>query len=177
MLGSILICAAILGMARAQETVPKLPRLDWGACPFACCQLGKWTATKNVTVFSDWKKGRRAVGHTGRGEVVTAITGVNITFEPGRIRVLKSFPEYGIKRGDVLPTYTYRGEGYIDFWWKGKMHSDQIENKECGREDVDEPTCTLSHGKKEWWVRIKRANGTSGWVFGNKGFDGTDACG
>jgi hypothetical protein len=77
----------------------------------------------------------------------------------------------------------YHGEGYFDFWVNGYSRNDQIYTAlrctEATKKETEEtePRCVVDEGDKEWWVRIKTKSGQTGWVEGNIGFDGIDACG
>jgi len=53
------------------------------------------------------------------GGKVVAITGVVITFRPGVVRMDRGLPQYGLKGGDTILTYAYRGEGAWAVWFKG----------------------------------------------------------
>src|SRR5205823_13295764 len=71
---------------------PTLPKIDEKACPFEGCQFGPWTATDQVQLFSTWKKDRKPLVTISKGEAVTAITGVHVTFEPSEIKVIAPMP-------------------------------------------------------------------------------------
>ncbi|HKW34885.1 MAG TPA: hypothetical protein VJN92_17880 [Candidatus Acidoferrum sp.] len=45
-----------------------------------------------------------------KGEVVTGMTGVHITYEPDRIRVFKPIHELHLQPGDIILRYMYRAE-------------------------------------------------------------------
>ena len=91
--------------------------------------------------------------------------------------------DIGVKAGDIILTYMYQGEGYIDAWANGKWLGDQenqqiFSNFACTQADKppDLPTCFVDEGDKEWWVLIKTSSGKQGWIKGAEGFDGADAC-
>jgi hypothetical protein len=164
------------------HTAPELPRIDKNACPFECCQFGNWKTTKNVQAFSGWERNHRQKAfQIKKGEKVQAVTGINITYRPGQLRALKSMADIHVKRGDTILTYMYRGEGDIDSWANGRWLGDQqIETDvPCSeaKKAPDLPACLLNRGESEWWILIKTSSGKQGWVWGNQGFDGSDACG
>lgn len=161
------------------NSAPSLPRIDKNACPFECCQFGQWTANKSVPVFSDWQKGRHKLLTISKGEKVTAVTGIHITYEPGHLRALTNMADINVKPGDTILTYMYRGEGDIDSWANGRWLGDQQLDSvvPCSQTTKPhEPACMLDRGKKEWWVLIKTSSGKQGWIQGNHGFDGSDGC-
>ena len=176
-----LLLVALVPLASAQRKgEPPLPRIDQKACPFECCQFGRWKAEKQIQVFDSWKQQRKKTFTVKRNSTVEAITGVHITHRPDRLRALKSIPEMHIRRGDTVLMYMSHGEGYFDFWVNGFSGNDQIYTSlKCSDEALrnKEALCIESLGKKDWWVQIKDEKGRVGWVQGNKGFSGSDTCG
>src|SRR5215831_8430955 len=105
---SVLLFAALAGaqlnpaLTPQKAPQPRLPKIDRNACPFEGCQFGRWTARQPVQLYSTWKAGRRQIRRVRRGESVSAITGIHVTFEPSRIRVTAPIPAYGLKPGDIV---------------------------------------------------------------------------
>lgn len=157
---------------------PALPKVDYKACPFECCQFGEWKAEQDVTVYDRWsRKGRKKLFTVRAGENVSALTGVHVTYRPGRLKILRDIPDLGLREGDTVETYMYSGEGYIHFWSNGKMQHDQIFTSLNCPQAGEKIACLLDHGDKEWWVKVRTTSGRVGWVRGNEGFSGSDACG
>jgi hypothetical protein len=156
---------------------PRLPKIDQNACPFEGCQFGKWTARKPVRLYSTWKHQRTPVRTVEKGEVVTAVTGVNITFEPAEITVTAPIPQYGLKPGDTIFAYMNLGEGFFNAWFKG-MWVEEFDgsgvapgcNRGCNAKFV-------KPGRLEWWVQVRTKDGVTGWTQETDGFDGTDSLG
>ena len=126
-IGLALVLIVIMSSAICQESEPKampaptLPFYDWKACPFEGCSYRQWTARKAAVLFNTWKRDRRPIARISKGEAVTGITGVVITSRPGTIRMDRDLPENNLKRGDLILTYTYRGEGVSAVWFKGRF--------------------------------------------------------
>jgi hypothetical protein len=157
---------------------PNLPKIDEKACPFEGCQFGAWTATDQVQLFSTWKEDRKPVVMVSKGEAVTAITGVHITFEPSEVQVTAPIADYGLKPGDTIFGYMYKGEGVFSAWFNGYWVEDfdgsGVADAGCSGE------CNaklLKEGRVEWWVEIKTKGGTMGWTKHADKFDGKDALG
>src|SRR6476646_10394466 len=110
---SVLFIAALFlpGVHAAQSKRPELPFFDWNACPFEGCKYGQWTVRKPVVVYDTWKRTRQQVAKLAEGDKVLAVTGVVITYKPGIIRMDHDQPQDGLKRGDLIWTYSYRAEG------------------------------------------------------------------
>jgi hypothetical protein len=184
---SILLIAAVSlpAVHAAQSKRPDLPFFDWNACPFEGCTYGQWTVRKPVVVYDTWKRTRRQVAKLAEGDKVVATTGVVITYQPGIIRANVDLPEYcGLKKGDIVYTYSYRGEGAWAVWLNGKYHDAYCVPPTPG---PNEPRCRedcaateLQAGKKEWWAKIKLPSGKTAWVNMDKefeSFDGVDSLG
>jgi hypothetical protein len=155
---------------------PGLPKIDENACPFEGCQFGAWRTTAAVQLFSSWKKDRKPVAVLSKGEAVTAITGVHITFEPSEMQVTVRIPVYDLKPGDTIYGYVYKGEGVFSAWFNGYWVEDfdgsGIAGAGCNR------NCNaklVKGGKVEWWVEIRAKDRTIGWTSETDSFDGKDS--
>jgi hypothetical protein len=161
------------------QPAPKLPFFDWNACPFEGCTYGKWTATKAIKVFDSWKSDAKVIATLRPAAVVTGLSGVVITYKPGKIRVDDDLPQYGLRRGDSILTYTYRGEGYSAVWFKGRFYrqfdigfTKWPDGSGCGS------GCAGTYvdlGKNVWWAKVRTKSGITGWVNMNEAdFSGVD---
>ncbi len=157
---------------------PKLPKVDLNSCPFEGCQFGKWTAKATVVVYSTWESARKPIATLAKDDEVTALTGVNVVLEPGKVVFDRDVPLYGASKGDTAYMYSDCGEGAADMWVHGRFvkcaepefswHEGYGCQKNCdGR--------WLSLGKSEWWAQIRLKDGTTGWVLVEGNFDGVDA--
>jgi len=154
---------------------PALPKIDQNACPFEGCQFGKWTVLQTVALYSTWKRDRTLVKTLRKGQVVTAITGINITFEPSEILVTAPIEQYNLKPGDRVFGYMNLGEGFFNAWFNG-FWVDVFDASSVA------PGCTrdchakvVKPGRLEWWVQIKLADSVTGWTKQTDRFDGKDA--
>jgi hypothetical protein len=159
---------------------PALPHFDWGACPFEGCTYRQWTARKSIIVYDTWKQRRREVGQLSMRDKVIAVTGVVITFRPGVVRMDRGLPDRDLKRGDVILTYTNRGEGFSAVWYKGHYYSEfditftrWPDGQGCGGTHCAATYIDL--GKKAWWAKVKLMAGRVGWIdMTHADFDGID---
>lgn len=157
---------------------PSLPVVDDNACPFEGCTFRKWFVARDSTIFSSWKDDRKPVSTLKKGEVVTGLTGVHITYEPDRIKVLKPIPELHLQPGDIILRYMYHGEGFADIWVKGQWKKEydctfitEKDGSGCLRDCLAK---VVSEGRKDWWVRLKTAQGSIGWAKVEDQFDCMD---
>lgn len=115
------------------------------------------------------------------GQKVTGLTGVVITFKPGIIRMDRDLADLGLKRGDTILTYAYRGEGFSAVWFDGKYHPEfdisftkWPDGAGCGGAHC--AATYLDLGEKVWWAQVKLKSGRTGWVNMDEGpFDGVDS--
>jgi hypothetical protein len=160
---------AASGLMGQDVKAPKLPYFDWKACPFETCRYGEWTARNAVAIYDTWEENRRPIAQVVKGEKVFAITGVVITFTPGVIRMDRDAPEQGLKRGETILTYAFRGEGFSAVWVHGKYEPEYDisftkwpNGMGCGGAHCAATYVDL--GKKAWWVEVKLASGKTGWL-------------
>ena len=154
---------------------PALPRIDQQACPFEGCQFGRWTVRQRVPLYSTWKRNRTLVVTLHKGQVVRAITGINITLEPSEILVTAPIEQYGLKPGDRVFGYMNLGEGFFNAWFNG-LWLDVFDGSSvapgCSR---DCHARLVNPGRLEWWVQIKVTDRVAGWTRQTDRFDGKDA--
>lgn len=151
------------------QPAPKLPFFDWNACPFEGCTYGKWTASVAVDVFDTWKASGKRIARLPTKAVVTGVSGVVITHKPGVIRLNRDLPQDGLRRGDTILTYTYRGEGFSAAWFKGRFYReyDITFTKWPDGSGCLETDCAGTYvdlGEKVWWAKVRMRSGTTGWV-------------
>jgi hypothetical protein len=167
--------------AKPTTPEPRLPVIDYKACPFEGCTFGKWLVVRDTTIFSSWKGERKPAAKIKKGDVVTGLTGVHITYEPDHVKVFKPIPELHLQPGDVILRYMYHGEGYADIWVKGQWKKDYdctfITEKDGSGCLADCVAKVVSGGKKDWWVQLKTANGSTGWTKADGQFNCMDAFG
>jgi len=167
---------------------PRLPYLDWGACPFECCTYRKWQANTSVTIYKSRNQNAEVAFQLKQGEWVSGVTGVVVTNQFGVSKILKPLelgyrpkdlkPQLSLTPGELVYTLHYLGEGFDLFWYKGKTYSDQISSREP---DPDPPPPELniqviSLPKYVWWAKIRNKAGLIGWTDESNKFNNQDAC-
>ena len=135
-----------------------------------------WTVREAVRIYSTWKAGRKPLRTLGKGERVTALTGIHATLEPAEIRVTRPIPQYGLKPGDTVFAYMNLGGGFFNARFNGswvrEFDGSGVDGLGCNR------NCTaklLKPGRVEWWVKIKAHDGVIGWTRETDKFGGKDA--
>ena len=177
----IAIAAAQAPPAKNSNFEPALPVVNDNACPFEGCAFRKWIASRDVALSSTWKEGREPVTTIKKGQVVTGLTGVHVTFEPGRAEVLQPIPELGVQPGDVILLFMNHGEGFMDIWAKGrwwKEYDCSLITDDKGSGCIRNCAAKLiANGRKEWWVQVKTSDGLTGWAKARGQFDCMDMLG
>jgi hypothetical protein len=169
---------------------PELPVIDHNVCPFEGCVFRQWTVIKPATLCNSWRDERKAIGELKEGEKVQGVTGTYVIHKPDRFLVKKPIPLFSLNPGDVILQYQEWGEGSADLWAKGRWHRDF----DWGETQDGDPVLTqdgftlppvfpegsvelVEQGVKEWWVRVTRADQTTGWVLEQGNFSNMDRLG
>src|SRR5262249_5134084 len=150
------------------KSCPALPHFDWNACPFEGCTYRQWTAHEVVPVYDTWNENRREVSRRAIGGKFNTRNGVVMTYKHGGIRLDEDIPGSGFKRGDIILTYTYHGEGESAVCFKGKYYANfniQFSKSPGGSCGSSHCEATYVHpGKCVWWAKVKLKSGRTGWV-------------
>ncbi len=159
--------------AKSSIPEPKLPVIDYNACPGKGRCVDHFKISREDPMFSSWEDKRVSVGALKVGEEVTVLAGVNVIREPDR--GLINHPPYGssLKPGDLVLRYGFHAVGESDFWAKGTWFTVNFEDIEekgsfCG---FGKNQCTVvitKNGVQEWWVQVKTDGGLTGWVLARK---------
>lgn len=164
----------IAPMSAAPEQI-----VDRGACPFEGCKYGeRWIAKKNVDVYAappdvvgvsvSLLKKQMTIQ---AGTWVRTETGIVLARRAeGRITIANGQTPYGVpgvngpqlKNGQVIPVYSYLGEGCWRSWINGQFlvicgvsvqgFQGQAQNE------------SLIQAQNEWWIQITTASGTKAWT-------------
>jgi hypothetical protein len=186
------------------QALPSLPVVSRGACPFECCRLGNWTARESLPVYQEERKSRRPIAVVTAGQSFTADSadlytldwGIIIVHRPMRvIDVLGPEPENDSVLSDpratavlgrqLAPGDTIYHIGHVPetgelVWLDGvsALADGFWVDREEDLKELDLPAVLARPMRREWWVRIRRPAGRSGWIQAwNKQIEGTDACG
>jgi hypothetical protein len=172
-LGALAVTALACASATSSAQAPSFPREAHGACPFECCQYGRWTG-RAATVARVRPDRRSAEAFLiGRGESVDALTGVVVTLNPGRARATTTLQHEGVTvaAGQEVLVLRPLGEGVFKVWLSGRVFEAQL--LPAGESALR----LLSEPRIVWWVQIRNGQGRIGWTDQADRFDGTDACG
>jgi hypothetical protein len=145
---------------------PRVPHLEWRACPYECCRYGTWTAIERVPILRDRRAGAPVLFHVAPDEIVTAETGVVITSRLGTARSLIDTTIFSsrrpVRKGGTVLVLRYSGEGGWVIWHDGVVDSWEID--EPGDPFSGSPLQMVSKPATTWWAQIKNAAGQIGWA-------------
>lgn len=143
---------------------PPVPYYDYGGCVGACCPYNTtWTAEKEVVLRKNHSDSSPAVAKIEAEEKVDALTGVVITQQTGKIKVIKDMTlkcgelKLPFINGEYIHTIHNKGEIQYLIWRKGQMH-------ECNIYLEEESIQKMNEEQTEWWIKISTKNGTIGWT-------------
>ena len=159
---------------------PELPYHAANKCPFEGCVYRKWTALKDMPVYDTWREVRHQTGTLRKGETVTALGGIVVTYRPGVIHVDRDIPEAGLKLGDTILTFGYTSEGFSQTWTNGRFYEEfdisftkWPDGTGCGGTHCAATFVDL--GGKAWWAELRLKSGATTWVeMESASFDGTN---
>ena len=146
-------------------------------CPFECCRYGDWSVLADTNLFAA-PTSQRIVGKAAKGTRVLALTGeVHLKPEP----VVALF-DVGIPKDPIAFVLDYGGEGYAHVYSQGKIVDIFVGTADyCFRlsESCWGETLVPSTARRPqvWWVKVKLANGQTGWTNKTDHFGNNDACG
>jgi hypothetical protein len=169
--------------------IPKMPYLDWNACPFECCTYQNWIATDTVNIHRSRSEASPTAYRIAPRETVRGLTGVVVTTRLGIAKILKpttfgdspdsDAPELALQPGDTLYLLHDLGEGEELFWYQGHVYSGEIDIRMVGANPTSssETLSVLSAPETEWWVKVRNKAGRIGWTNQTDSFQNMDACG
>ena len=147
-----------------------------GACPFECCQYRQWSVLEDTDLV-DSPGSTRVVGRASKGSRVIGITGeVHVRPEPVVVVADGAF-----SKGSIVFLLDYMGEGYMHIYTQGKVVDEFAAVSDyCFRPSAQcwgESLFPASKEKSVWWVKVRLADGRTGWSVQEDHFGDKDACG
>jgi hypothetical protein len=164
----------------AQDARPNVPFIQRNVCPFECCQFGKWTARSPLKVYKKEGDTSANVFTIKPGEEFTAIGGNVHVVKLGELVLEKSFNNF--IEGDKIYILSYRGEGFYDLWYEGKV----LDLESDAPDKIWTNGRLVNYPEIVWWVLIKNKERKQGWIMlkniADSGFEteeniyGDDSC-
>jgi hypothetical protein len=100
--------------------------------------------------------------------VVSGLDKLHVTYDPDVVTITAPMPAFSLNAGDSIFRYTYYGEGFADFWIKGRWYPmldgsfiTELEgNNGCSKNCSGKVT---KAGRFEQWRQIRLLDGRVGW--------------
>jgi hypothetical protein len=169
------------GVAVAGQSVPPLPYVDAGACPFEGCVYREWPVLADTRLLADRRDDAPVIARVQRGAIVQGLTGVVVTTKLGRANVVRQVTigdrRIAVQPGDRVDLIHYLGEGVFKIWVRGGIDAEFIPDEtSCKRSPQLFDRCGIQMGELPetvWWARVRTKDGQEGWTreldhFGNK---------
>lgn len=175
----LVLIASIIALAPL-----KLPYVARDACPFECCQYGRWVARSPLRVHPEAHDRRHVSFTLAAGDSFQALSGDVWVDRPGKIRVRRAMPLNGGKdrarQGSTLLLLDQLGEGGWRAWCDERIVMTNEDDWIRG----DSLVRLERWPEFEWWVHIRSHDGRTGWILlddahaeGDLPVDGADGCG
>jgi hypothetical protein len=132
-----------------------------------------WTAKrfklpKSAVIYDTWASNRKKLADAPRGTIVRGLGKLSVVYEPDVVTITEPMPRLGLKSGDTILRYTEEGEGFGNFWIKGRWYKEldgtfisEPDTNGCSK-NCSGKTTTL--GRKEEWSHVRMQDGRLGWI-------------
>lgn len=159
---------------RSNIPEPKLPVIDYDACPGKSGPIPNVKLVKDALVYTSPNKGK-LVAKLKAGEEVTVLAGANVIRQPDKAVIRYVSPDDPkrppLTMGDTVFGYGLNIDGNMVFWAKGVWFQENVESVAekgaCGFSYFGSGGCTIDivkDGVLEWWVQVKTSTGLTGWA-------------
>ena len=176
--------------------VPVSPIIQKDICPFECCQFGIWKTLSPLSVYEVEGNTNNPQFIIPANESFTAINGNVHMIRPGLVILRRSIDKFSI--GDTVYTLSYRGEGFNDILYHGKIFcvemfwqtDDEMDYNNIKVGDAKWNNIAgvlISKPVMVWWVKIRDKDSREGWIrlenktvegfFTEERIEGMDGCG
>jgi len=147
---------------------PALPLIVENILPGEGWVPGTWKAKGSALIYNAWTHGRHRMTVLHRGERFTLLSGLCVVNRPDVITVTATIPRMRLNPGDSFLRYMHRGEGWADFWAKGRWYSDfdgsfvtNANGTGCRHSYKARET---KPGRRAWWLNVRLSDGRAGWT-------------
>ena len=171
LLSSLLLALALPSLrplhAQVQPVVaPKPPSLP--ATAEQNWRIKSFRLKQPTTLYDTWKTDRRVIAQLPRGSAVSGIRKLTVVYRPDTILITAPIPQLGLNTGDTIQRYAYEGEGFADFWIKGRWYKEYDGSfiTEAGGLGGCSKNCTAKvteTGRKEEWSEVLLPNAHHAW--------------
>ena len=120
-----------------------------------------------TSIYDTWTAKRNKIGDLARGAIVSGLLKLSVVYKPDTVTITAPMPQFGLNVGDTILRYTYEGEGFADFWIKGRWYKEldgsfltEQDGNGCSKNCSGKVT---QLGQKEEWSRVRLQDGRDAW--------------
>jgi hypothetical protein len=158
----------LVGTLAAQDQSTPMPQAP--ALPATSEQ--NWTVKRfkvqhTTSIYDTWTTKRKKIAGLARGAIVSGLRKLSVVYEPDIVTITAAMPQFELNAGDTIFRYTYEGEGFADFWIKGRWYKEldgsfitEQDGNGCSKNCSGKVT---KLGRKEEWSHVRLQNGRDGW--------------
>ena len=77
-----------------------------------------------TSIYDTWTAKRNKIGGLVRGAIVSGLLKLSVVYKPDIVTITAPMPQFWLNVGDTILRYTYEGEGFADFWIKGRWYKE-----------------------------------------------------
>jgi hypothetical protein len=120
-----------------------------------------------TSIYDTWTTKRKKIGELAPGAIVSGLRKLSVVYEPDIVTITAAIPQFELNAGDTIFRYTYEGEGFADFWIKGRWYKEldgsfitEQDGNGCSKNCSGKVT---KLGRKEEWSHVRLQDGRDGW--------------
>src|SRR5712692_6161651 len=124
-----------------------------------------------TSIYETWMTKRQKVGELQRGTIVHGLAKLSVVYEPDVVTITAAMPQLALKVSDTIFRYSYQGEGFADFWIKGRWYKEfdgsfitEQDGNGCSKKCSGE---VRKVGRKEEWSHVRLQDGRDAWFRDN----------
>ena len=164
-----LLLAGTLGAQEPGTPMPQPPALP--ATAEQNWIVKRFKMARTTSIYETWMAERKKIGEVQRGTIVQGLGKLSVVYEPDVVTITAAMPQLALNVGDTIFRYTYEGEGFADFWIKGRRYKEfdgsfitEQDGNGCSKKCSGEVTKV---GKKEEWSHIRLQDSREAWFQDN----------
>lgn len=162
---SLLLAAGTLAAQDQGTPMPQQPALP-------ATSEENWTVKRfklqhATSIYDTWTTKRKKIAQLPPRAVVSGLRKLSVVYEPDVVTITAAMPQLALSAGDTILRYTYEGEGFADFWIKGRWYKEfdgsfitEQDGNGCSKKCSGEVT---KPGRKEEWSNVRLSDGRVGW--------------
>jgi hypothetical protein len=164
----LLLFVALAGTVAGQDQSAPMPRQP--TLPATAEEnwvMKRYKIEHATSVYDTWMTTGKKIAELPRGSIVSGLRKLSVVYEPDVVTITAPMPQLGLNVDDTIFRYTYEGEGFADFWIKGRWYKEfdgsfitEQDGNGCSKNCSGKVTKV---GRKEEWSNVRLQDGREGW--------------